>query len=484
MLELPVQAPVSRGELKWLAVGVAVSLAIHAAFIIHGLGEQDAARLTREAIVWAEVGQMPAIGYTPRTSPLYIYWMKEMLSLGLPPLWLPAVMNWTSVVLGSLALIPLYLLWRRVVSPSAAAIGLVVYSFMPAWWLGNIYGMPLVPAFFCFACSLLLFARWVGLGSSSSDLKSQISNLLPAAILAIMAVMLKADIVLCYGTFLLLAVWARPIRIQNIIAALAIPPAAVLATTQYTKAIGPRVIYSTEAWSKRWGFTWDVLTVWDNVRVPLVAAGLVLAGIIAVLILYSLVMRRHTAVLWLILVWGAPAILFWCSKPGNSARHMMASYAPLALLVGVVITARWDWKHWSLATFTILILNYVNTDRRDMVDTVRPASNIFAARNAIQGEVDQWHADAKAFALLPDKKKILFGEDNSTYAVWEVLARAKHFRDEPGGPGYIVTSPDGSEQIVRIIYHLRSEEPPIPESGWSTWLWLDYASPEKLEPTK
>jgi hypothetical protein len=479
MLKPPQQPPVSRGELMWLALGVLVSLVVHGAFVIHGLGEPDAARLTREAIVWSEVGQMPGIGYTPRTSPLYIHWMKEMLSLGLPPLWLPAVMNWTSLLLGSLSLVPLYLLGRRIASPSAAAAGLIVYSFMPAWWLGNIYGMPLVPAFFCFASSLLLFARWIGL-SSLSNLKSLIS-IFATAVLAVAAVSLKADIVLCFGAFLLFALWQRPLKLRNTIAALVIPLIAVFLTTRYTKLIEPQIIYSTDTWSNRWGFTWEVLTVWGNARVPLVAAGIVLAGIIAALLLYSLVFRRHTAILWLIFFWGLPAILFWCSKPGNSARHMMASYAPLALLVGAVLTSKWDWQKWAMALFTILLLNYINTDLRDMPDTVRPSSNIFSAQRHIQKMVTSWHDSAREFAMLPDEKKVLYGEDNSTYAAWEVLARAKHFRYEPDGNGYIVTREDGSEQLVRVIYHLRDEKPVVPEPGWSTWVWLDYRAPVKVE---
>jgi len=473
-------APVSTSELRWLAIGVVVSLVIHGIFVLNGLGEPDAARLAREAIVWAELGKMPAIGYTPRTSPLYIHWMKEMLSLGLPPLWLPAVMNWTSMVLGSLALVPLYLVWRRVASPAAAAVGLVAYSFMPAWWLGNIYGMPLVPAFFCFACSLVLFGRWLGSNSTVPDFRPHISILL-AAILAIAAVMLKADIVLCYGTFLLLALWARPIRIRHIAASLAIPLAAVLLTTQYTKAISPR-IYSTETWNDRWGATWQMLIAYENVRVPMVAAGGVLAGIIVILLLYSVVLRRHTAVLWLVLAWGAPAILFWCSKTGNSARHMMASYAPLALLVGAVLTEKWDWRKSVPALAAILLLNYINTDMRDMPDTVRPASNIFTARGEIQKTLDIWHGAGRSFSLLPDKKKIMYGEDNSTYAVWEVLARARHFENEPGdGGGYLVTNDDGSQQTVRVRYHLRAEPPIEPQPGWSTWYWWDYTVPVRME---
>jgi hypothetical protein len=473
-------APVDRRELRWLAVGVAVSLAVHAAFILHGLGEADAARLAREAIVWAELGKMPAIGYTPRTSPLYIHWMKEMLSLGLPPLWLPAVMNWTSMVLGSLALFPLYLLWRRIASPAAAAVGLVVYSFMPAWWLGNIYGMPLVPAFFCctWACVLLM-------AGMKAEGRRAAMPLAGAAVLAIAGVMLKADIVLCYGTVLLLALWTRPIRLRNIAAALVIPLAAIWLTTQYTKAISPR-IYSTETWSNRWGFTWDVITVYDNARVPAVAAGWVLAAAVVICLLYCLVMRKHGKVLLLVLFWGTPAILFWCSKTGNSARHMMASYAALALLVGVVLVGLLpDWRKWAPALAAMLMLNYFVTDKRDMPDTVRPASNIFAAKSQIQATLDGWHGAGRDFALLPDKRKILYGEDNSTYAVWEVLARAKSFTNEPGdGGGYVITNYDGSQQTVRIRYHLRGEPAIEPQPGWSTWYWWDYKAPEELKPAE
>jgi hypothetical protein len=285
--------------------------------------------------------------------------------------------------------------------------------------------------------------------------------------------------VLCYGIFLWLAIWTRPIRIRNVALALMIPLAAVKLTTLYTKAISPR-IYSTETWSNRWGFTTDVF-VYENIRVPAVAAGWVLAGAIVLAAVYCLIRRRHVGVLWLVLFWAMPGILFWCSKTGNSARHMMASYAPLALLVGVVLVCELsDWRRWVAVLAVVLAANNFVTDKQDMPDTVRPASNIFAAREAIQWMLDRWHGAGREFALLPDKQKVLYGEDNSTYAVWEVLARAKSFSYENDGPGYMIANHDGDEQVVRVIYHLRNEPPIVAEPGWSTWFWWDYTLPEKL----
>jgi hypothetical protein len=180
-----------------------------------------------------------------------------------------------------------------------------------------------------------------------------------------------------------------------------------------------------------------------------------------------------------------PGILFWCSKTGNSARHMMAGYAPLALLVGVVLVCELgDWRKWIPVLAVVLAANYFVYDKQDMPDTVRPASNIFAARDDIQWMLDRWHGAGREFALLPDKQKSLYGEDNSTYAVWEVLARAGSFTYEKDGPGYFVTNQDGSQQVARIIYHLRTEPPVMPEPLWSTWVWWDYTVPEKLEPTQ
>jgi hypothetical protein len=257
----------------------------------------------------------------------------------------------------------------------------------------------------------------------------------------------------------------------------------VALTMLYTRAIRPTTLYSTQTWSTRWAFTWDVLTVYENIRVPAVAAGWVIAAAIVVSVIYCLVRQRYAAVLWLVLFWAAPGILFWCSKTGNSARHMMVAYAPLALLVGAVLVCEiGNPRIWVPVLAGLLIANYLLTSRNDMPDTVRPASNIFAARAHIQALVDKWHEAGRDFALLPDRQKVLYGEDNSTYAVWEVLARAKSFRYEDNGPGYVITNHDGSEQIVRIIYHLRNEEPIVPEPGWSTWYWWDYTVPVRIEP--
>ena len=122
------EAGILRRERVWLALAVALSLVVHGTFAIKGLGESDAARLAFQSAIWAKTGELPTIGYNVRTSPLYIHGLKAAVQAGLPIAALPGLMCYMNVILGGLALIPMYLLWRKLAGGRTAALGLVLYS--------------------------------------------------------------------------------------------------------------------------------------------------------------------------------------------------------------------------------------------------------------------------------------------------------------------------------------------------------------------
>ena len=106
-----------------LAGTVILSIFVHGFFIMDGFGEPDAVRLAVQAAGWHQMGRIPILAYTVRTSPLHLHAMKAILDLGCPLHQLANFMNWANVIIGSLTLIPLYLLWRYLSTPKAAAIG-------------------------------------------------------------------------------------------------------------------------------------------------------------------------------------------------------------------------------------------------------------------------------------------------------------------------------------------------------------------------
>ena len=79
-----------------LALCVLGSILIHAALVIPGFGEADAARLAILAAEWHETGHMVSYFYEPRTSPLYIHTLKLLMDVGIPMTWVSALINWTT----------------------------------------------------------------------------------------------------------------------------------------------------------------------------------------------------------------------------------------------------------------------------------------------------------------------------------------------------------------------------------------------------
>ena len=115
-----------------LGAAVLLSIVVHGEFVIHGFGEPDIARLVVAAGEWHLTGHTLYQSYIFRTSALYIHLLKKLLDFGLPLASLPAFLNWVSVVLGSLTMIPLFFLWKRLGDGGVAGMACILFLFTPA----------------------------------------------------------------------------------------------------------------------------------------------------------------------------------------------------------------------------------------------------------------------------------------------------------------------------------------------------------------
>jgi hypothetical protein len=132
-------------EVPIVAACLALSLLLHGLSVVTGFGEPDTARMASLAVEWHQTGQIHSYEYPLRTSPLYIHAIKLLLDAGVPLSSMPSILNWISLIGGSLVLIPLYLQWRLLAGPAAAAVGCLLFSATPAFWLANISGMAHLP---------------------------------------------------------------------------------------------------------------------------------------------------------------------------------------------------------------------------------------------------------------------------------------------------------------------------------------------------
>jgi hypothetical protein len=438
-------------EVPIVAGCLALSLLLHGLSIVTQFGEPDTARMAALAVEWHETGQIHTYEYPLRTSPLYIHAIKLLLDAGAPLRSVPSILNWLSLIGGSLVLLPLYLLWRLLTGPSVAAAGALLFSATPAFWLANIPGMAHLPAFVFFVTSLLLFAWAI----QRSD-KTGIWLTAAAAALAVLAITLKADLILCFGSYLGLVFCLRARTTRNLAAAVIIPVVAVVSVIAYSHIIManlPAFGGSASTWSKTFPFTFEAVRNVDNALVLPRSVGLFLFLAGAASVIYCLVRRRRFGrILIFVLLWTLPLLLFWGLKMGNSARHMMAGSCALMFLTGIagheVIKnrpARW------LALLAVLALNYF-VGPGGPEGTVSPPPQLHRLGPIVNGYAAKRHVHARAFASLDGpERKLYAGSTTVPYVEWEVFNRVSSFEVAQASPRiYRLTYPGGRRQLFGI----------------------------------
>lgn len=445
-----------------IGVSVLLSVVLHGAFVIRGFGEPDVARLVVAAEEWNLTGGILYQSYIFRTSPLFIHAIKKLLDAGVSPAVIPGLLNWLAVVIGSVTMVPLYLLWRKLSDRGTAAIACVLFLFTPAYWLANIYGMAHLPAFSLFIAALLVFAY-----ALKRKGRAQTLMLVASAVIAIAGVGFKADMILCYGAFLGTALCLGAANRRIVIWSLVIPILAFVEVTSYARFIAPSLsglAGFAGRWSSHFPFTLDAITDSGNRMILVKSTGAVLAFVTGVAVVAVILDKRYRRHLVLAALWALPPILFWGLRLGNSARHMMAAVAVLVFLAAIVITSRLRTVVLRLAVVALLLtLNYVFGPAKG--DSISPTSQLHALNGHVQEYVDNLHRRGKSFALLPVPSKMFVGGPGAPYALHEVMSRsqevASYESDEPDSPAdiefaerwprYVATYSEGVVYAVGIM---------------------------------
>jgi hypothetical protein len=442
--------PGRRPRYEWLMLAglVAASLLLHGMSIIEGFGEPDTARYGVLAEEWHTTGKIHSYSYHLRTSPLYLHGLKLLLDAGLPLTAVPAVLNWLNLIVGSLLLIPLYLLWRDLIHSTAAFLGCVLFSVTPAFWLANIYGAPHLPAFASFVTSLWLLAGWARRGGGLAS-----GRLIGVMGLAVLTVLLKADLILCFGAYLGLLWCLGALGRRNVAWSLALPVVCLVAVVLYARLITadiPALTASAGEWENTFPFTLEALTDKYNRMVPVRSVGIMLCAGAAVSLVVCLIRRRHLKLLLFVMFWALPLLLFWSLKMGNSARHMMAAFCPLMFVTAVTAldTMERPLLRWPVV-LAVLIVNYFLTYDGG---TISPTANLVRLNQIAKNFAYVRHTFARAFADLVDvDNKLYAGITTIAYVEYEAFVRADSYQILNVDPRIYRVVNDGEKaQIFRI----------------------------------
>lgn len=449
---------------------VTISLVIHSIFIIDGFGENDAGRLPVAALRWhTSNGYMNS--YLYRVSPLYLCMLKTAMNLNMPLEYISNFMNWTSVIFGSLCLIPLFYLYKKLTCFEVAMAGCLLYSFTPTFWLANIYGMPLIIAFFFFLLSLSFFEH--GLSKQGGSFYGLMTG---AIISASLAITFKADIVLCYGVFFGLVLYCKSVTLRNVLFSFSIP----LIALAFLFFLGHILFPDMDAmpirkWDNIFPFTTKVFSNFQNQHIlPRSIGKWMFVGIITACAI-CVVWKKYRRQLILFLLGSIPSFLFWGLRLGHITRHVTVGCAfSIFMLAFVMYELTNKYRFWPLFFIVLIALNYFSNSSND--STAIPSSRIFESKSLIQKRIDSFHRSGKEFSRLSHPSKMAVGDNGMPYIKWETLSAASKFEliKFKRGPEFTVTTKEGDVQKVGFWYiTYRPVHGPV--KGWHLWTWLDYS---------
>jgi hypothetical protein len=461
--QVPPQAALTQLEIVALAASALLMIVVHSYFRFPGFGEQDAARLARDAINWhfEHVIYMDKVDYRLHTSPLYIHALKLALDHGLPIRALPRVMNEASVLLSSACLTGLYLLFRRLTNPAIAAAATTLYAFTPAFWLGSVYGMPTVPSltFWVFAAQSFGMATDQAIGSSWRTL----GLLALSAVLAAIAFSFKADMALSSGALLFVLLVRDRLRLVHLAWAAAVLAFGVACTLSYSHHLAAPVTEAPlllpkanevhgflESWNGRFPFKWSLLIDPKNNTTITHASGTLLFAVVVLALLHGLVAGgQRTRFTLGAAAWGLPPMIFWGLKSGNSARHNLPAFPPLILLAAVLLFQLCQDKSRKVWLLILLLTLLAQLDTTGG-NSVNPKVDLLATSQQVQGSSDSVHRRAREFAESPSPKKAIVESDYlGAYTEFEVWAAAK-VPSLQASPRAILDGPDRETRVVPV----------------------------------
>jgi hypothetical protein len=341
-------------------------------------------------------------------------------------------MNSLSLALGTACALALYALFRQFSAPRYAALAIVMYSMTPGFWLGNVYGMPTVPALCGFALSVLWFVR-------ACRLQKLLGVWLPILMLAsfaclFWAVSFKADLVLCTGVFVVLALSTRGRRLRMLGLATLVVMGAVFANNRYVHRVltplsdAPQ---STPAFLKDWStqFPFKLSALLDpaNNQTIVHCVGGLLFSVLVISVLVGLVQgKRPRQEAATALAWAVPPLLFWGLLFGNNARHSVFGIAPLFLVAARFVFRAVDERTGRAAVLGLLLMGLSYWSDTKGHGPVAPASNLLSCAEKLEEITQGYHRNGERIALTDAPKRAVVGASILVpYLDFEVFATAK-----------------------------------------------------------
>ena len=432
-------------------------------------GEQDAARLAVDALVWAHTGaRNEALSeYRYYTSPGYVTLIFGVLPVArVAEIHLARILGLVNLLLAVTIVIPVYRLATRLTDPSTALFSGLAMLFMPMVWYAGTYGFPHLPAVFCLICAYLVYDRHL----TGPPLIGQGADFVVIVILLTTSVLLKADAYLGAAGLPALLLVRRVCSIHRIAIVaflLAVPVCVSAAATQLLLQASPTVVDYMQGYERQYPFALWHWRSWPIVEGWLMAFGFYTIPVFAFGLVVTLATRRWPLAAMLLL-WVVVPMAFWFFRPGDSARHHLPEAFPVAMGVGIALSTLAARKRWVpyIALAMLICANYLKYPAWDQDFPIRPSGRVLESAGLIRERVTRFHRLAEAYEATAPSRKVLLGTVSNPYVDGEVLWRAEQVVSVVRGPllGYdaiqIFSRRNGQERFSASV-RVNTKDAPI-----------------------
>jgi uncharacterized lipoprotein YehR (DUF1307 family) len=415
---------IKRNNYYYLLLLIIVSIISHFPFVLKGFGEIDATKIAVSVIDILNNGSSAAFAnfYFTDVIPLYVLYLKiAMKLLNYNYSYLPAVMNYTNAVFGTLTVIPAYYLIRHLFGNSLVAFcSVLALIFAPSFYQSTIIGFPHLIAFFFFLMSLCFY-----LSGLDHDRKSKILLMMSlSGLFLTTAFLFKSDSVLAAATYVGI-LFMRKIKDKGKItgAFLIIFISGILFLLFRNLIIGSAsgTTMSKEGMTKWYDYSLIIPSTFGYLKAqmkPVIyGAGVVTSCIATAAFAFYLIKRRFDIVIF-ILSWAALPIFFWLVMIGNNARHNMFTILPLLSMIVIFFHEKTP-RYVVMFTLALIAGNFLTTSPSYSI--LAPSGDIFRSNKLLKERVDIFQSRAEEITDINENKIAVLGTFHNPHVIFELL---------------------------------------------------------------
>ena len=404
-----------------------ISIAVRFPFILKGFGEMDATKVAISVIDMITHGSEAAFAnfYFSDVIPLYILYLKWFMKLlNNNYSYLPIVMNYTNAILGTLIIIPSFLLINNLFKNSIVAFcSVLALIFAPSFYQATIMGFPHLVSFFFVLMSLYFY-----LGGIDHDDNNKVYLLMfLSCIFLTIAFLFKSDLVLISGAyfgFLLMRKARDKMKIASAFFIILTSGVLFLFFQQLILGQTGGTTMSSDGMQKWFDFFYTGLGTITSpalfkiqITPIMYGAGIVTfcAGVVS--FIYYL-FKRNMDIIYFIISWAAAPTFLWFIIGGNNARHNMSTVLPLLVII-VIFLYKLSPRFVIVLTVMLILGNFFVSSPSPAI--VRPSGNLFKSHTLLEDRMSEFRSRADEISNIDEGKIAVLGYFHNPHVIFDLM---------------------------------------------------------------